>query len=143
MESSSETLSEVISVSGIIQKYFSAYDEVTLSPDIMGTRNQIQHEEQLTTGEVSPMLPFTPKTPPRMLPFPLPNDQSSTTSRGKFKRTEVGRRLLLASNKLGMPCSTCKSASGLSRIRNKKSSVPKSCSITRSRVFEISDSDDE
>ncbi|KAF7129989.1 hypothetical protein RHSIM_Rhsim10G0204100 [Rhododendron simsii] len=72
LENPSETFSETVSVLGVMMKYFSDYDE------------------------------FTPKTPPRNFPSMLPTDLSCKTSRNNIKRPDVGKRLLLASNKLGI-----------------------------------------
>ncbi|PSR95536.1 Cell wall integrity and stress response component 3 like [Actinidia chinensis var. chinensis] len=150
LENPGETTSATVSVSGIIKKYFSDYEEVTLSSNFTTREKQSQCKEQSTTGvddtrseaKFSPMTQFTPKTPPRILLFPLATDISSKPSRNKFKRTEVGKRLVVASNKLRISASTQKSASGLCRFGDRKLSVPKSSSLVRGIVFEISDSDE-
>ncbi|KAF5949561.1 hypothetical protein HYC85_011554 [Camellia sinensis] len=147
LENHSETLSESLSVSGIIKKYFSDYEEVGLSSNFTSRANQSQRKKRLTTrtdsnclkSKVSGISQFTPKTPPRVLPFPLSTDLSSKTSRNIVKRTGVGNRLVVASNNLGI---SVKSATGLCRFGDRKLSVPKSSSFVRSIVFEISDSDE-
>ncbi|CAL5392501.1 unnamed protein product [Camellia sinensis] len=147
LENHSETLSESLSVSGIIKKYFSDYEEVSLRSNFTSRANQSQRKKQLTTrtdsncstSKVSGISQFTPKTPPRVLPFPLSTDLSSKTSRNIVKRTGVGNRLVVASNNLGR---SVKSATGLCRFGDRKLSVPKSSSFVRSIVFEISDSDE-
>ncbi|KAI8012244.1 hypothetical protein LOK49_LG06G00322 [Camellia lanceoleosa] len=147
LENHSETLSEWLSVSGIIKKYFSDYEEVSLSSNFTSRANQSQRKKRLTTrtdsncskSKVSGISQFMPKTPPRVLPFPLSTDLSSKTSRNIVKRTGVGHRLVVASNNLGI---SVKSATGLCRFGDRKLSVPKSSSFVRSIVFEISDSDE-
>lgn len=147
LENHSETLSESLSVSGIIKKYFSDYEEVSLSSNFTSRANQSQRKKRLMTrtdsncskSKVSGISQFTPKTPPRVLPFPLSTDLSSKTSRNIVKRTGVGNRLVVASNNLGI---SVKSATGLCRFGDRKLSVPKSSSFVRSIVFEISDTDE-
>ena len=85
---------------------------------------------------------FRPKTPLRILHFPLLTDIRSKPSRNKFKRTEVGKCLVVASNKLGISANTQKYASDLCRLGDQKLSVPKSSSLVRGIVFEISDGDE-
>ncbi|KAL6975188.1 hypothetical protein U1Q18_023983 [Sarracenia purpurea var. burkii] len=150
LETHSETSLETASVSGIIKKYFSDYDDVTFSSDFKSKANQSPREEQLMLGtgdncsqaEGSALQEFTPKTPPRILPFPLATDLSCEISRAKFKRTEVGKRLLLASNKLGVSASMQRPTAGPLRFGDRKLSVSKSSSLVRTVVFEMSDDDE-
>ncbi|KAG5530118.1 hypothetical protein RHGRI_030478 [Rhododendron griersonianum] len=88
LENPSETFSETVSVSGVMMKYFSDYDEMIIAP------------------KASAMPQFTPKTPPRSFPSMLPTDLSCKTSRNNIKRPDVGKRLVVASNKLGISAST-------------------------------------
>uniref|UniRef100_A0A5B7BWV2 Uncharacterized protein n=1 Tax=Davidia involucrata TaxID=16924 RepID=A0A5B7BWV2_DAVIN len=149
VENPSETLSETISVTCIIKKYFSDYDEVTSSSNVTSRATQNRPVEQLKTRaddncsniQVGAMPQFINKTPPRMLLFPSPTGPSSETSRDKLKRTEVGKRLVVASNYLRISARKQKPATGFCRSRGGKSVVPKSSSLVRSIVFEISGND--
>ncbi|XP_058210944.1 uncharacterized protein LOC131323260 isoform X2 [Rhododendron vialii] len=150
LENPSETFSETVSVSGIIKKYFSDYEEVTFCSNYTSRAYKSQCIEQLTAAtndncsetKASVMPQFTPKTLPRSLPSLLPTDRSCKTSRNKIKRPEVGKRLVVASNKLGISASMRKSATGLCGRRDRKLMVPESSSLVRSLVFEVSDSDE-
>ncbi|KAH7843925.1 hypothetical protein Vadar_022451 [Vaccinium darrowii] len=148
-DNTSEAFSETASVSGIIKKYFYDYEEVTLYSDYAARANQSQRREQVPTGtddncpeaKASTLPQFTPKTPLRRLRrSPLPADLCCKTSRNKFKRTEVGKRILVASSKLGICASMPQS--GFYRHRNGKLLAPKSSSHVRSIVFEVSDNDE-
>ncbi|KAF7145832.1 hypothetical protein RHSIM_Rhsim04G0012300 [Rhododendron simsii] len=147
LENASETFSETVSVSGIIKKYFSDYEEVTFCSNYTSRAYKSQRREQMMAGtndtcsdaKASAMPQFTPKTPLRSLPSLLPTDLSCKTSRNKLKRPEVGKRLVVASNKLGISASMRKSATGLCGRRDL---VPKSSSLVRSIVFEVSDNDE-
>ncbi|KAG5550979.1 hypothetical protein RHGRI_009414 [Rhododendron griersonianum] len=150
LENPSETFSETVSVSGIIKKYFSDYEEVTFCSNYTPRAYKSQRREQMTAAtndncsgaKASAMPQFTPKTPPRSLPSPLPTDLSCKTSRNKIKRPEVGKRLVVASNKLSISASMRKSATGLCGRRDRKLLVPQSSSLVRSIVFEVSDNDE-
>ncbi|KAG5530058.1 hypothetical protein RHGRI_030428 [Rhododendron griersonianum] len=83
---------------------------------------------------------FTPKTPPRSFPSMLPTDLSCKTSRNNIKRPNVGKRLVVASNKLGISASMRKSATGLCGRRDRKLLVPKSSSLVKSILFEVGSS---
>ncbi|KAE9450259.1 hypothetical protein C3L33_17834, partial [Rhododendron williamsianum] len=87
LENPSETFLETVSVSGVMMKYFSDYDEMIIAP------------------KASAMPQFTPKTPPRSFLSMLPTDLSCKTSRNNIKRPDVGKRLVVASNKLGISAS--------------------------------------
>ncbi|XP_059666568.1 uncharacterized protein LOC132312282 isoform X2 [Cornus florida] len=145
-----ETSLETVSVSGIIKKYFSDYDEVISNSDDTSRAIKNTPEEQLITRrgdnctniQVDATAQITAKTRPRMLPFPLSTDPSSQTSRDKLKGAEVGKRLLVASNNLSISGSKQKPVIALHRFRDGKSSEPKSSSLIRRIVFEISDNDD-
>ncbi|KAK9268822.1 hypothetical protein L1049_000586 [Liquidambar formosana] len=92
--------------------------------------------------EVGAMPDFMAKTPLRKLPFLLPQDTRSRTSRDKLERTEVGKRLVTASNNLGI--STSKQTPVISICRFKDGTLlgSNSSSLVRSLAFEINDSDD-
>nr|GMC53674.1 Cell wall integrity and stress response component 3 like [Ipomoea batatas]GME08267.1 Cell wall integrity and stress response component 3 like [Ipomoea batatas] len=133
VESRHETLSESMSVSGIIRKYFSCYDEVNSGSGFSYSTVRGEQKEKLivTTDDchlnfgVCTLPPFRAKTPSKMLNVPLTNETASIPSR-KVKKAEVGKRLLTAANHLGLNSSN--RSPGLS--------------LTRSVVFEIPDEED-
>ncbi|CAK9145112.1 unnamed protein product [Ilex paraguariensis] len=151
VETPGETLSESVSVSGIIKKYFSSYEEVTSSSEVIFKPIQSGHKEQLKarTNDYPPNVQvditpqFAAKTPNQMILFPLPTDPSSEPSRKKLKKTEVGKRLLVASNNLGISASKQKPAVSLFRCLEGKLLMPNSSSLVRSLVFEIVEDDDD
>ncbi|KAE9450248.1 hypothetical protein C3L33_17852, partial [Rhododendron williamsianum] len=116
LENPSETFSETVSVSGVLMKYFSDYEELTFYDNCL-------------EAKASAMPQFTPKTPPRSFPSMLPTDLSCKTSRNNIKRPDVGKHLVVASNK-----------TGLCGRRDRKLLVPKSSSLVRSLLFEVSSS---
>ncbi|KAI8536849.1 hypothetical protein RHMOL_Rhmol10G0288100 [Rhododendron molle] len=99
--------------SGVMMKYFSDYEEVTVCSNYTSRAYKSRHREQMkaaTDGncleaKASAMPQFTPKTPPRSFPSMLPTDLSCKTSRNNIKRPDVGKRLVVASNKLGISAS--------------------------------------
>lgn len=108
-EAAGEMVSEPASVSGIIKKYFSDYDEVASSPELPFTTVRYKRRKQLSRGtgcEYPSMLqcdvvmsPVTVRTPPHV-------SQDArvviASPREKLKMPEVGKRLLLALNSLGL-----------------------------------------
>ncbi|KAI8536850.1 hypothetical protein RHMOL_Rhmol10G0288100 [Rhododendron molle] len=98
---------------GVMMKYFSDYEEVTVCSNYTSRAYKSRHREQMkaaTDGncleaKASAMPQFTPKTPPRSFPSMLPTDLSCKTSRNNIKRPDVGKRLVVASNKLGISAS--------------------------------------
>ncbi|KAF8410875.1 hypothetical protein HHK36_003412 [Tetracentron sinense] len=152
VETHSVSSSEVVSVTGIITKYFyNGSPSISDIGDDFGgsSTHQLQLEEPLKaeTDEycsnvkigVTPQ--YTANTPPRMLFLPLPADPSPDTSRAKLGRTEVGKRLVLAANNLGISVSK-KPAVSLCRSKGGKLLVSNSSPLVRSLIFEISDNDD-
>lgn len=136
VESHHETLSESMSVSGIIRKYFcydfSSYDEVNSISGFSYSTVRSEQKGKLTVRtddchlnfDVCTPPPFRAKTPSKMLNVPLTNESVSKPS-SKVKKAEVGKRLLTAANNLGLNSS------------NKNLGL----SLTRSLAFEISDED--
>ncbi|KAL2457193.1 Uncharacterized protein Adt_46477 [Abeliophyllum distichum] len=147
-EAPSEMLSESISVSGIIKKYFSNYDEVTSRSGLSFTSVRSNHKEKPKARTDCKCLniqsdvasPVTGQTPPQMPHSPWPDKTDSETS--KCKKPEVGKRLLLASNNLGLSPSNQLPALSLCKFSDRKSTVHKSGTTVRSLVFEIPDEGD-
>ncbi|XP_019196434.1 PREDICTED: uncharacterized protein LOC109190414 isoform X2 [Ipomoea nil] len=139
VESHHETLSESMSVSGIIRKYFSCYDDFCGYDEVnsgsgfsYSTVRGEQKEKRIVRTDdcrmnfgVCTPPPFRAKTPSKMLNVLLTNESVSVPSR-KVKKAEVGKRLLTAANNLGLNSS------------NRSPGV----SLTRSLAFEITDEDD-
>ncbi|KAD3067226.1 hypothetical protein R6Q59_018697 [Mikania micrantha] len=108
LEPTSERVSESISVSGIIKKYFSL------------------HDDEVTSSNSKPRVPKTP---------PMATEVGG--SREKKRSTAVGNRLIVAANHLGLSTSDKKPVISLCKYKCDKFSVPKSSSHVRHPVFEI------
>ncbi|XP_019072620.1 uncharacterized protein LOC104877623 isoform X3 [Vitis vinifera] len=154
VECPSERSSEVVSVSGIIERYFSNFDGMNHfgSPSSSEVNSRVissWSNEQLrvtTDGNHSdiqigttPLL--TTKTPARETPFSLSTNSRPGTSRDKLEITEVGKRLVMASNTLGISSSKQRPAISISRFKDGKL-LGLDSSLVRSMVFEMSDDDD-
>ncbi|XP_009770336.1 uncharacterized protein LOC107822478 isoform X4 [Nicotiana tabacum] len=134
-ESHCEDLSETVSVSGIIRKYFSSHDEVNSSLRYSHEGACTLQGEQTRTGtylrdlnvELALLSSFPAKTPPQISDSPLPNASVSRASINKSKRIEIGSRIISASK-------------SHSSVRCRRL-LPKSASLIRSLVFEMSDED--
>ncbi|KAL6572197.1 hypothetical protein OROMI_013155 [Orobanche minor] len=112
VDSRNETLSESVSISGIINKYFSDYDEVASNP--FGTsRSRYERKKYLNWT------------------------RRRRSSEYKYAKPEVGKRLLLASDNLGLSPSNQRPALSLS-----KSPFCKSAGVVRNLVFEIGEGSD-
>ncbi|KAJ9536777.1 hypothetical protein OSB04_un000001 [Centaurea solstitialis] len=110
MEPTNDRLSESVSVSGIINKYFSVCDEVT------------------SVKSKPCVLNYVPATP---MPSVTMNVRSS---RGRNKSSGVGKRLIVAANNLGVSTSDKKPMVSLCRYNGDKSSF-----VVRHPIFEISE----
>lgn len=139
VEASSQTLSEPVSVSGIIKKYFSGYDEVT---SITEGQFKSRTDEGWSNLPIDIIPQSAEKTPPTMVVTPFPAKASSGPSRDKHKRREVGKCLVMASNNLGMSASKRKPTVSVHQYRERRVSILRSSSLVRSLVFEISDEDE-
>ncbi|OVA20118.1 hypothetical protein BVC80_1663g6 [Macleaya cordata] len=155
VETPTVSSSDIVSVNGIITRYFSEFDEVKsvddrsgcVISDEFGARGcyeshlgkssrtkKIKHSEEVLVHTT----PQTTKTPSRLLSLPLPAEPSAETSRGKFGRMEVGNRLVVAANDLRISTNNAKP-----EISVRQSKVGKlSNSLVRNIVFEVSDGDD-
>ncbi|KAK1440204.1 hypothetical protein QVD17_06029 [Tagetes erecta] len=112
VEPTCERMSESISVSGIIKKYFSVLDDEATSSN---SKSQRPH--------------YAPKTPPTITKV--------GGSREKKRSRAVGNRLIVAANHLGISTSDKKPVISLCRFKCDEFSVPKSSSPIRHPVFEI------
>ncbi|KAI3810204.1 hypothetical protein L1987_19814 [Smallanthus sonchifolius] len=114
VEPTIERMSESISVSGIIKKYFSVFDD------------------EATSSNPKTRAPsYAPKTPPTATITKVGG------SREKKRSCAVGSRLIVAANHLGISTSDKKPVISLCRYKCDEFSVPKSSSLVRHPVFEI------
>ncbi|KAL3851128.1 hypothetical protein ACJIZ3_013010 [Penstemon smallii] len=108
-ETSSETLSESISVSGIIKKYFSDYDDVA-SPQSGYKSSNVWLKK--------------------------PNSEALIEKR---KKPEVGKRFLVACNNLGLTPTNQRPEVSVCKLSNGRSPVYKPSDVVRNLVFEITE----
>ncbi|KAI3456804.1 hypothetical protein Pfo_013467 [Paulownia fortunei] len=149
-EALSETFSESVSVSGIIKKYFSDYDEVASSSGFPFSTVWSKHKEQLNSSAECKNLniqsdilsPVTGLIPPQVSQDVWLEKPSSEASMEKGRKPEVGKRLLLASDGLGLTPSNQQPALSLCRYSDGKSPFRKSAAIVRNLVFEITEEGD-
>ncbi|KAI3947255.1 hypothetical protein MKX01_019908 [Papaver californicum] len=139
---------EIMSVNGIITRYFSKYEEVK-SSDVgyVGKYDSEAHpgcvvdvqKFSRSKNNVDQRTPHFIKTPSGLLPRPLCTEpkQIIETSRGKFGRTEVGKRFAVAANYIRGSTST--KTSMISACLSTVDKFPKS--LVRKIVFEDSDDD--
>lgn len=121
-----EDLSEAVSVSGIIRKYFSSHDEVNSSSGFSHEGAQTLNLRDLNVDHAL-LSPFPAKTPRQISDGPLSNEIVNEVSITKSKGIEIGSRIVSASK-------------SLSSLRSRRL-LPSSASLIRSLVFEISDED--
>ncbi|KAL0353503.1 UNVERIFIED_CONTAM: hypothetical protein Sangu_0931600 [Sesamum angustifolium] len=149
-EALSETFSESVSVSGIIKKYFSDYDEVASSSGFPFTTVRNRHKERLNNRadcktlniRSGIMSPVTCHIPPRVSQDVWLEKCSSEASREKLREPEVGKRLLLASDSLGLNPSKRQPVLSLCRDSDGKSPFHNSAAIVQKLVFELTDDSD-
>lgn len=113
-----EDLSEAVSVSGIIRKYFSSHDEVNSSS---GFSHQGAQTRDLNVDQAL-LSPFPAKTPRQIF-----DESISRASITKSKGIKIGSRIVSASK-------------SLSSLRSRRL-LPSTASLIPSLVFEISDED--
>ncbi|KAM0063730.1 hypothetical protein Hdeb2414_s0003g00094391 [Helianthus debilis subsp. tardiflorus] len=114
VDPTSERMSQSISisVSGIIKKYFSVFDD------------------EVTSSRSKARVPScAPRTPPTV--------SKVERSREKKRSSAIGNRLIVAANNLGISTSDRKPVISLCKRKCDKFSVPKSSSVVRHPVFEI------
>ncbi|XP_042519573.1 uncharacterized protein LOC122093329 isoform X2 [Macadamia integrifolia] len=157
----SKSSSEVVSVTGIITKYFSVFDEVNqiVSPSRYGVFNDVvaceanqiyldeplktKTDEDCTKFQVGNKLPYTPKTPSRICLHSSCGNPSPGTSRGKLGTAEVGERLVFAANNL---CVAVQKNEWTNSIRQSKGGktlplISSSLVASNINIFEFSDDD--
>ncbi|KAJ7969423.1 COP1-interacting protein 4.1 [Quillaja saponaria] len=145
---SNDMSSEVISVTGIINRYFPNFNEIGSPSSSDGTSRVVWSvTEQSKYGhrslsriqtDASPQ--FTPKTPPPVMPSPLPTDSIPKIVGDKYKRSKVGKNLVVASRNLGVFANDQSPTASFCRFKNGKLFEPKSYH-KNGLLYEISDSD--
>lgn len=163
-ESPSKMSTQVVSVSGIINKYFSGFNGINnfSTSSNSAVTSRVVHSEievqshtrsQSCSKKKNVSLPqFTPKTPPHVLHGPLHVDLVSMKSGRKTRRSKVGKcsktrksivgkRLLSASKSLGVSITKHSPALSFSKFKDKKLLEEKS--QIRGSIFSICDSDDD
>ncbi|KAK0602216.1 hypothetical protein LWI29_031412 [Acer saccharum] len=85
---------------------------------------------------------FAVKTPPRPLHFPSPTYSKRGALKNTPENTEVGKRLVRASEKLSLPACKKSSTLLLSRMKKRKLSHCNTATVAKFLVFEISDRED-
>lgn len=126
----SELSSEVMSVSSIIKRYFSSYDEVSsVSNQSSYNITQSQPEEYLKMKK-------NMARGPSLLPLKLPFKACSQ----KPERSKLGKRLVMASYNLGISPIRGRPEISLCNAKGKK--FQELTSLAKSSCFEISDSED-
>lgn len=148
IECPSETLSETISVSGIIKRYFTNNDEVTSSSRFSSLALPTvdnEHYSYYQNRKFDMSLPLTPDIPPRMLHSQSHDQLNPKASHGTDKKN-VGKRLIAASNNLMVYASkhspTLSLCSKFGLFRDRGLSIPNSTCSIKGLVFDISDEDD-
>ncbi|XP_073126527.1 uncharacterized protein [Henckelia pumila] len=134
----SEAMSETVSVSGIIHKYFSDYDEVASSSRLLG-----RHKERLNSSKNSKYCNFPPDLMSPVIAHKPPQVEKpdSKASGEKCRKPEVGKRVVLASNSLGLTPSNERPALSVCKVSDKRSDG-RFASMVRTLVFEIPDEGD-
>lgn len=150
--SPSKMSTQVISVTGIINKYFSGFNGIdnfssSSNSDVTSRAVNGEIEVQSKTRSQScsrrqtVSLPqFTPKTPPHVLQAPLHVDLVSKNSGSKGRRSKVGKSLVLASRSLGVT-TTKHSSPSLSFCRFKDKKLLEDKSQINGSIFSMSESD--
>ncbi|XP_027339232.1 uncharacterized protein LOC113853002 [Abrus precatorius] len=140
---------QVISVTGIINKYFSGFNGIdncssSSNSDVTSRAVRSEIEVHSNTRKLScskrqsDFLPqFTPKTPPHVLHEPLHAGLVSKKLRGTSRGSKVGKRILVASQSLG----ATKHGRTLSFCKFKDKKLLKDEKMNGS-IFSFSDSDD-
>ncbi|KAI3876976.1 hypothetical protein MKX03_024561, partial [Papaver bracteatum] len=141
------TVETPISVNGIITRYFPEYEEAK-SPDVGNvSKNDVEahpgcpvdlEKFSRSKSNVDQRTPHFMKSPSPLLPRPSCTKPKQETLRGKFGRTEVGKRLAVAANSIRVSTGTKTSVS--SACLSTVDKFPKS--LIRKIVFEVSDNDD-
>uniref|UniRef100_A0A803MWM8 Uncharacterized protein n=2 Tax=Chenopodium quinoa TaxID=63459 RepID=A0A803MWM8_CHEQI len=137
-ESPHGSLSEAVSVSGIIDKYFINFIDIdhngSSSSSVVATRTGKCDTEKISFGKKCSNKRNSVIKCQRFLPSLLPEDSNSASLKSNYERSEVGKRLVVASNNLG-------SFQRFSLSKAKKFWNSDDGSIIRSLIFEMNTND--
>ncbi|KAH9607676.1 hypothetical protein KSS87_011645 [Heliosperma pusillum] len=122
--------SGAISVSGIIDRYFTGFIEVGEVRSAFSPEACMKFGQNPEEGQFVKQIPSV-KT---MICSPVLRELSSVSLR-RYERSEVGQRLVTAFSSL----SRCQNTRGSSLLKDKRLRGPDGCSIARNLVFEIDD----
>ncbi|KAF5194970.1 ubiquitin-protein ligase [Thalictrum thalictroides] len=150
VETPTISMSEVASVTGLLTRYFPEFDEVKsyddasscANGDESGARDLLHNPLKANVNEHdSNLLNYeTPqsnaRTRPNRFSFTSPVEPSPRASCEKIGKTEVGKRLLMAANNIGISASKKKSPIIFCQSKDRKLLS----SLERTLVFELSDS---
>ncbi|KAK7329362.1 hypothetical protein VNO77_23524 [Canavalia gladiata] len=148
----SKMSTQVISVTGIINKYFPGFNGIdnfssssnsdvtsrAVCSEIEVHSNTREHSSSKRRSDYLPQ--FTPKTPPHVLDSPLHADLVSKKSGSKSRGSRVGKRILVASQSLGVSTTNHGPTPSFCRFKDKK--LVKDKSQINCSIFSIGDSDD-
>ncbi|XP_030514635.1 uncharacterized protein LOC115728409 [Rhodamnia argentea] len=149
-EHSNTTSSEVISVGGIINRYFTNFSEVNsfgspCSPDFRSRPSKLPLKGKLNCNcpsiQVDASAEFAVETPPRLLTTLSSTEPSPGSLSNAVIRSRVGKSLIMACHNLGNSATPRGSAASLCRSRNRKHMSRNTLPIKLS-VFEISEDDE-
>ncbi|KAI3419870.1 uncharacterized protein J3R85_012981 [Psidium guajava] len=149
-EHSNTTSSEVISVSGIINRYFTNFSEVNSlggpsSPDFRSRPSKLQLKGKFNYNcpsiQVDASAEFAVETPPRLLTTLSSTEPSPGSLSNAITRSRVGKSLLTACHNLGNSATPRESVASLCRSRNRKH-VSRNTLPIKFSVFEISEDDE-
>ncbi|KAF8019645.1 hypothetical protein BT93_G0358 [Corymbia citriodora subsp. variegata] len=149
-EQSNTTSSEVISVGGIINRYFTNFSEVnslgsSSGPDFQSGALRLQMKSKLNYNcpsiQVDASAEYGVETPPRLLTTLSSAEPSPGSLGNAVVRSKVGKSLIMASHNLNTLATPRESVVSLCRSRNRKQMSRNSLPIKFS-VFEISEDDE-
>ncbi|KAL3736583.1 hypothetical protein ACJRO7_025513 [Eucalyptus globulus] len=149
-EHSNATSSEVISVGGIINRYFTNFSEVNSfgnpsSPDFQSRALRLQSKSKLNYNcpsiQVDTSAEFAVQTPPRLLTTLSSTEPSPGSLSNSVRRSRVGKSLIMASHNFGTLATPRESLVSLCRSRNRKQISQDDLPIKFS-VFELSEDDE-
>lgn len=141
-DATGEAISEPPSVSGIINKYFSDYDEVASSPGYFSTTLRYRHKKQLNRGTECEYPIASDKMSPATGHLVSQDVLLEKPSSGRTQKADVGKRLLLASDSLGLAPSNRRSILSLCRYNGGESQLHTCTATVRNLVFDIRDEGD-
>ncbi|KAL9235243.1 hypothetical protein vseg_010020 [Gypsophila vaccaria] len=133
-ETPSESISEVMSVSGIISRYFADFIEVGHLGSALCSEASVRFGHKIREGQLRDNKQASLHKTGQILCSPLSKELTSVRS---YERSEIGKRLVIASNSL----SRCQNSHGSSLSEGKRVWGSDANSVVRNLVFDIDDDD--